>query len=201
MKKLRNQWKSPQVEKIFAHTKHSFQENGNLSSSSEVPRYGWVDMDEKLREATQKGDKEKDAETDQGLDISQEDIKRIVDEWKARNDKIKFEGEDGYRDFKVCSCCPELLHSATRLTVGLQISFVSNSLMLKFNVTITHELDGVQKLHAVCLGTREPALAITRCINTRPRPNDLKYLLVRLICKSNFNHKVTRAKANFLRMI
>ncbi|PVI01396.1 hypothetical protein DM02DRAFT_641908 [Periconia macrospinosa] len=157
MKKLKSQWKNPQVEKIFTYSKHSFQENGDLSKSSEVPRYGWVDMEEKLQEATQKGDKEKEAESDQGMDVSQEDIRKIVDEWKARNDKIKFQGQDGYHDFK--------------------ISFVSDSLVLKFHVTITQELNGVQKLRAVCLGTKEPALAITRCINTRPHPNDLSYLL------------------------
>lgn len=102
MKEFRNKWKSPEMQTIFAHSKTSLEANEDLSKSADVPKYGWVEVEEKGRDVAKDGDIANEGESDKGFELSQEDVKKIVDEWRAENEKIQYREIDGYSDFEVC---------------------------------------------------------------------------------------------------
>jgi soluble P-type ATPase len=52
---------------------------------------------------------------------------------------------------------------------------------LKFHIVVGQGANDRGKLRAECLGTTELQTAISRCIASRPRPNDLQSLLVIII--------------------
>lgn len=40
---FRDDWSSEQTQQLFAKSKQSYEENGDLSKAGEVARYGWVE--------------------------------------------------------------------------------------------------------------------------------------------------------------
>ena len=153
---LKSQWKSPEVQSTFEHAKQSLSANADLSESVSIPSHGWAERARKAKESTKSQGGENKEDT--GAIVTDEDIERIVVEFRKAHPNLKVETHDEDR--------------------SIQTRFVAGSLMLKFRVGIERGANGRHKLNAECLGTTEPFLAITRCIASRSNPDDLKYLLV-----------------------
>ncbi|KAI4657134.1 uncharacterized protein J4E79_007750 [Alternaria viburni] len=152
---LKSQWKSPEVQSTFEHAKQSLSANADLSESVSIPSHGWAERARKAKESTKSQGGENKEDT--GAIVTDEDIERIVVEFRKAHPNLKVDTHDEDR--------------------SIQTRFVAGSLMLKFRVGIERDANGRHKLNAECLGTTEPFLAITRCIASRPNPDDLKYLL------------------------
>ncbi|KAI4647578.1 uncharacterized protein J4E78_008893 [Alternaria triticimaculans] len=152
---LKSQWKSPELQSTFEHVKQSLGANADLSESVSIPSHGWTERARKAKESAknQGGDNKEDT----GAIVTDEDIERIVVEFRKAHPNLKVETNDEDR--------------------SIQTRFVSGSVMLKFRVGIERDTNGRHKLNAECLGTTEPFLAITRCIASRSNSDDLKYLL------------------------
>ncbi|RYN40395.1 hypothetical protein AA0112_g3228 [Alternaria arborescens] len=152
---LTKQWKDPDMQSTFEHVKQSFGANADLSESVSMPSHGWVERARKAKESSKsKGSENVD---DTGATLTEEDVSRIVVDFRKAHPTLKVEAQDDDR--------------------SIYMQFVSGSLMLKFRIGIEREANGRYKLNAKCLGTTEPFLAITRCIASRPNADDLRYLL------------------------
>lgn len=152
---LKSQWKQPDIQHAFEHVRKSFAANADLSECVSIPSHGWVERERKAKESTKNtgGERVEDATAK----LSDEDISRIIVEFRKTHPNLKLETHDDDRT--------------------ISVRLVSGSLMLKFRINIEREVNDRHKLNAECLGTTEPFLAITRCIASRPQANDLQYLL------------------------
>lgn len=173
IKNLSEQWKSPEIQDTFDHIKKSFAANADLSACSSIPSYGWCERERHIRE-TKQSKKSDDAE-DYNTSLTYEDVPRILVEFQKAHPKIKLETQEDNGSISVRH--PHRLH-AYELTCR-QIQFVSGSVKFKFLVNLEREASDRHKITAECSGRKEPLLAITRCIASRPKANDLGYLLVR----------------------
>ncbi|CAE7213669.1 hypothetical protein PTNB85_07021 [Pyrenophora teres f. teres] len=152
---FKEQWSETEMQDILKHVQESFKENPNLSESVSVPSHGWVERERKAKEST----KSKGGENveDAGAILTEEEISRIVIEFRKSHPNLKLETKDG--------------------NSSISTRFVSGSVTLRFHIGIEREANGRHKLNAECLGTTEPFLAITRCLGSRPQANDLKHIL------------------------
>ncbi|KAF2645085.1 hypothetical protein P280DRAFT_514538 [Massarina eburnea CBS 473.64] len=161
IKDFRKQWQNHDTQTVFQYKRDSLKKDGNLSLKGrggvdveEVKKYGWVDREARMKQREGQNGVEKAVESEV---LGQADINKIVAEWKGGLEKIAVESKDGDKD--------------------LTIMLIASSLRLHFQVLVTQEENGSYKLNAECLGTDVTRLAITRCIKTRPKTNDLRYLL------------------------
>ncbi|KAF2660531.1 hypothetical protein K491DRAFT_589145 [Lophiostoma macrostomum CBS 122681] len=157
IKSFRTHWKSPDVQNILEHSNNSFAANTDLSPSAQVPRYGW--KQNQVTELEPSGRNKDDAQiSDDTLgNLDKDEIGRLLDAFQKSNPAIQIATKDDNRD--------------------LMIQFVTNSMKLKFHVTISPDANAKGKLTAECLGTTKPFTSISNCVVSRSRPNDLKYLL------------------------
>lgn len=172
VKGLNESWKRPEIQSTFEHVRKSIGADADLSPSSSIPSTGWVEREK--RERLSATGKEKEHTDDGGAVLTDSDITAIIEDFKTRHPDIKLDVQD---DNRVISVCRRRQISPPLLTVS-QITFVAGATKLNFLVRIEREADGRHKLTADCPGTKEPWLSISRCIASRPLPNDLKYLLV-----------------------
>jgi hypothetical protein len=156
---FRTQWQSQESQTILEHAKKSANANPDLSAGAQVPQYGWIEKEKKEREAAMNnGDAEERAE-DLGIRITLEERRRVVEQYRETYPSIKMEEKNDGKQ--------------------LLIPFVADSTKFRFRVTIPQDAHSPQAIQAECEGTGEPFTSVTRCLASRPNPNDLKSLLVR----------------------
>lgn len=154
-------WQSQETQSILEHTKESQKADPDLSACVRVPKYGWVDIldNEKEAGAVEKGDQIA------MLNNEEVDITGIVDAFKHEHPKFKVN-----------------IEADNQL---INIMFRLPTLLMRFRVLRRKETNGNYKLDAECVGKMPLFPAITRCLASRPRPNDLKYLLDMIAAYTN----------------
>ncbi|KAF2788479.1 hypothetical protein K505DRAFT_366434 [Melanomma pulvis-pyrius CBS 109.77] len=157
IRSIRNHWHSQDVQSIFEHTTQSLNKNSDLTASANVPRYGWVKAQTKEKEAARRKNDGVQKLEDTVVNLTNEDVTRDILEFQKTHTNIKALTKDDNQN--------------------LLFQFVAGSVKLRIRVVIEREANGRHKLNAECLGTVEPFLAITRCISSRPKVKDFKYLL------------------------
>ncbi|KAF2444919.1 hypothetical protein P171DRAFT_485000 [Karstenula rhodostoma CBS 690.94] len=157
MKTFKSQWQSQETQTILEHARKSATANPDLSAGAQVQQYGWIEKEEQERQAAKSnGDGEERAE-DLGIRITKEERGRIIEQWRQTYSSIKMEEKNDGKQ--------------------LLIPFVADSTRYRFRVTISEDANPSQAVQAECDGTGEPFTAVTRCLASRPNPNDMKYLL------------------------
>ncbi|KAF2678383.1 hypothetical protein K458DRAFT_317242 [Lentithecium fluviatile CBS 122367] len=156
IKSFRNNFLAQETQAILEHARQRESEDGDLSKCGEVSHYGWIEREKREKENAKKT---KGAETVEQCEaaLTDEEVDKIVREWRARNLKLGFEAKERSRD--------------------LTIIFVAYGYRLRFHVVVSQDANEPRKLQAACMGTTDVDLTITRCIASRPNVNDLKYLL------------------------
>jgi hypothetical protein len=158
MKTFKSQWQGKETQNILEHARKSAAANPDLSAGAQVQQYGWIEKEKKDKDAAKNsGDGEERAE-DLDIRITKEERGRIVGQWRQTHPMINMDETDDGKQ--------------------LLISFVGDSTKYRFRVTISEAANASQALQAECEGTGEPFTSITRCLASRPNPNDLKHLLV-----------------------
>lgn len=178
VKGFKTEWNSQETRTVLEHASNSLKQDGDLSRSAEVAKYGWVDRESREKKRGKKAVEQKEVGGGPGERLGEGDIGKIVDEWKGKegHEKIGLKRENGDKDLTVgiCTCVGGLIETDWRV----QISFVAGSWKHRFHVVITQKENEAHKIDVECLGTRATELAITGCIKARPKANDLRYLLV-----------------------
>jgi hypothetical protein len=96
---LKDQWKSPEMQSTFEHVKQSFGANADLSESVAIPSHGWVERARKTKES--KKSQGKDNLEDAGAILTDEDISRIVVDFRKAHPNLKVEMRDDDRSISV----------------------------------------------------------------------------------------------------
>lgn len=158
LKAFRSRWQSPEIQSIFEHAKRSYISDADLGSSAQVPKYGWAESISSRREVINRNTKEDAAGMDDPpAHLTADDVSRIVAEFKQEHRRIAtVTDNDGHR---------------------IQLSLDVGHTTLKFRVAIVKDTNARFRLNAECLGSDKLSMAITRCVSSRPRANDLRYLL------------------------
>lgn len=154
VKELHEAWRDPEMEKIFEHTKKSQSANADFSAATSVPDHGWVAREKRERKSR---DGARSEPVERTVSLTHEDIASAVLELQKSQPAVKL----------------TLLEDKE----SISIHFVTNGAKLDFRVHIERDANGAHDLTAECLGNTELSRAITRCIASRPQPQDLKYLL------------------------
>ncbi|KAL6705733.1 hypothetical protein ACN47E_006370 [Coniothyrium glycines] len=154
IKSLHDQWKQPRMQATFEHVKESYGTNPDLSKAILTPQYGWVERDKKARGAKKTAGDDTEVVC---ASLTEDDVSRIVADFQKTYPNMKFD---------------TLNNNSSIFT-----RFISGSMKLQFSINIEREVNGRHKLVAECQGTAEPFLTISKCISSRPKPHDLKYLL------------------------
>lgn len=155
IKALNEQWKSLENQNIFEHVRKSYATSSDLSASKAIPSHGWQERTRKDTESVQNGHGDTLEET--GYHLSEEDVSRIIVDFQKKRPDIRLETQEDNRT--------------------ISTNFISSSTKLEFRIIIESDANGQHTLKADCVGLKEPFQAITRCITSRPRTNDLEYLL------------------------
>jgi hypothetical protein len=71
-----------------------------MSKSVEVNHCGWIEREKRRREDSRDGSALEAAEESQAA-LTNEEVEKIVREWRARNLRLGFEEKEGYRDLTV----------------------------------------------------------------------------------------------------
>jgi hypothetical protein len=101
IKGFRNSFQGQETRAIIDHARRRAQADGDMSKSGEVQRYGWIERKEKRRENAKKGDRE-DVAADHEPALTDEEVGKIVGEWRRENEKLGLEEKEGGRDLTVC---------------------------------------------------------------------------------------------------
>lgn len=159
MKTFKSQWQGPETQNILEHARKSATANPDLSAGAQVQQYGWIEKERKEKKTAKKKRDGEERADDLGIRITKEERGRIVEQWRQTYSSIKMEETNDGKQ--------------------LLIPFASDSTNYRFRVTISEDVNSSQAIQAECEGTGEPFTSVTRCLASRPNPNDLKYLLVR----------------------
>jgi hypothetical protein len=92
IKNLHAQWKDPEIQSIFEHTRKRLSINADLSASSEIPMHGWVERERKTHSSNKGSASESTDES--GSTLTDEDIAHIVVEFGKTYPNIKLETQD-----------------------------------------------------------------------------------------------------------
>jgi hypothetical protein len=96
---LKEQWRQPEMQSTFEHVKKSFAANADLSEIDSIPSHGWIQRERKARESTKsKGNETMD---DPGVALSDEDISRIVVEFRKTHPNLKLDTQDDNHSISV----------------------------------------------------------------------------------------------------
>jgi hypothetical protein len=96
---LKNQWKQPEMQNTFEHVKQSYGANADLSKSVSIPSHGWIERARKAKESTKSQGGE--GVEDVGATLTDEDISRIVVEFRKAHPNLKVETQDDDRSISV----------------------------------------------------------------------------------------------------
>lgn len=184
IKTLQEQWRSPEIQAVFEHTRRSLLANSDLSASRSMPAHGWTEREKKQHNIA-KGNHSESTE-DGSATLFNEDFARIVADFEKSKPSIKLETQDDNRTISVWLAFTSCSHELT----NLQTQFVASSVKLRFRITVEYDASGKHKLNVDSMGSAEPCLSINRCIASRPHPNDLRFLLVRRLIHRCLIHRV-----------
>jgi hypothetical protein len=96
---LKEQWRQPEMQSVFEHVQKSFAANADLSDCVSLPSHGWIERERKAKESTKsKGNESVD---DPGVTLSDEDISRIVVEFRKTHPNLKLDTQDDNRSISV----------------------------------------------------------------------------------------------------
>lgn len=101
---LKDQWKLPEVQSTFEHVKQSYGANADLSESVSVPSHGWVERARKAKKITNKSGS--DVVEESGTIITDDDISRVVVEFRKTHPGLKLETHDDDHSIHVQSSHP-----------------------------------------------------------------------------------------------
>lgn len=173
MKAFRAQWQSPEVQSIFEYTKRSFKENPDLSAGAKVPRYGWAKAGR-----VQTGVRQSRMDKEEGVQmVKRGDVENAVLEFRKKYPALKVETEheeEGKMDVEGAT-------ADEFFPVDIGISFIALGMRLRFQVRVEQDANAQPKITAECVGETQPYTSISKSLASRPRPNDLKHLLVKSI--------------------
>lgn len=158
-------WKSRDVQDILAHATLSLKDNPDLSKGAGVARYGWVDVAEKQQKPAKSKEKKlrgKDSDAEDRIDAAS--IPSIVNTFKEAHPNFKVDLESG------------------RI---ITITFRVPSMVLTFKITCNIDSENKASFLVECPGNMPLFSAITRCIASRPKPNDISYLLDMIAAYTN----------------
>ncbi|KAH8732250.1 mediator complex subunit 27-domain-containing protein [Phaeosphaeriaceae sp. PMI808] len=155
IKDLQAQWRSPETQNMFEYTRKSLSANPDLTASKSTPAHGWIERERKERESKKKN--RRNSVDENSAIFTGDEIARIVVDFHKTHPSIKLDTQEDNR--------------------MISTQFVSGSISMRFRVTIEREANGRHRLAVECTGTMEPFLSISRCIASRPQPNDLRSLL------------------------
>lgn len=168
IKTLRTQWNSPEIQSIFEHGKQSVKANPDLSASAEVPQYGWKQAQRARPKAVLPKKRRHSLIEDEPVIFDEGELGSIVERFRSKYPQIKIETKEKDHDLMV-----QLVTAGTRL---------------KFHIIVGQGTNGRGKLSAKGLATTKLQTAISQCIASRPRTNDLQYLLVNInLCLGSYN--------------
>ncbi|KAJ4305220.1 hypothetical protein N0V90_000751 [Kalmusia sp. IMI 367209] len=98
MKTFRAQWQSQDIQSVLEHAKKSAAANPDLSAGAQVHQYGWVEKEEREKEAAKKEGEGKEKVEDVRVHITKEERENIVAEWRKTHPTIKMEANDEGRE-------------------------------------------------------------------------------------------------------
>jgi hypothetical protein len=98
---LKTQWQEPGMQNTFEHVKKSFGANADLSGCVSIPSHGWVERERKAKESNKA--KGGEITEDVGTVLTDDDISRIVQEFRKTYPNIKLETQDDNRSISVCT--------------------------------------------------------------------------------------------------
>jgi hypothetical protein len=99
IKALGDQWKTQEMQAVFAHVEKSFGANNDLSARTSVPAYGWVEKQRKAQES-QKGERDERPEETVAA-LTDDEFSRIVTEFHNTYPSIKLKTQEGSRTITV----------------------------------------------------------------------------------------------------
>ncbi|KAF2733092.1 hypothetical protein EJ04DRAFT_295069 [Polyplosphaeria fusca] len=155
IKEFRATWQSQEVQSVFEHARASLEKDDDLSAGAEVAQFGWVDAVEKERERSKRREKGGQPEEVKAK-LDAEEIRRVLEEWKV--------GVEG-KGFAI---------STKEEDREILVSFVAGGMRLKFRIVVEEE---GKRIGVECLGKGSPFTSIGKCVTSRPRDDDLAYLL------------------------
>jgi hypothetical protein len=105
---LKDQWRQPEMQSAFQHVKKSFAANADLSECVSIASHGWIERERKAQESSKS--KGGESEEDLGAILSDEDISRIVVEFRKAHPNLKLQTQDN--DHSISVRPPFILHFA-----------------------------------------------------------------------------------------
>ncbi|OAG08209.1 uncharacterized protein CC84DRAFT_1214733 [Paraphaeosphaeria sporulosa] len=157
MKTFKSQWQGQETQNILEHARKSVAADPDLSAGAQIQQYGWIEKETKQNDAAKNNGDGEERPDDLGIRITNEERDSIVGQWRQTHPTIKIEEVDDGKQ--------------------LLIPFVGDSTKYRFRVTISEGATSPQAIQAECEGAGEPFTSVTRCLASRPNPNDLKHLL------------------------
>jgi hypothetical protein len=96
---LKEQWRQPEMQSAFEHVQKSFAANADLLECVSIPSHGWIERERKAKESTKsKGNESVD---DLGVTLSDEDMSRMVVEFRKTHPKLKLDTQDDNHSISV----------------------------------------------------------------------------------------------------
>lgn len=120
IKSLRKNFQGPETQAVFRYARQRAAADGDLGKSGDVPQFGWIEREKKAKETVKKGTA---TATELKAALSDEEVKRIVQEWKGRNPILTIK-EEGCRDLTVChlqELCEAVLIRVDRSLLSLLV--------------------------------------------------------------------------------
>lgn len=103
IKTLHEQWRKPETQEMFEHTRKSLASNNDLSASFSIPSYGWTERDRKERESRGSSRSERKNEDT----LTKEEVTQIISEVKDWPN-LKVETQEDNHTILVCSSISEI---------------------------------------------------------------------------------------------
>ncbi|KAJ4349980.1 uncharacterized protein N0V89_008601 [Didymosphaeria variabile] len=89
MKTFRSQWHGQETQSILEHARKSATVNPDLSAGVQVQQYGWIEKEEKEREAANISRDGEERAEDTSIRVTQEERERVVEQWRKTYPSIK----------------------------------------------------------------------------------------------------------------
>lgn len=173
LKDFREQWGRDDLQNILQYAQGSYSTDKDLSEGGKVGQYGWAQK-EIVEKSKPRGKKRNHSETDaEPVEaLTTEIIAEKLRALRTAHPSINIATKEDHRD--------------------IMIRFISGGMRLRFHILIGQDANERDKLDATCVGAAEPCTTITRCIASRPRANDLKYLLDMIGAYKNVDGECTK---------
>lgn len=154
---------------MLEHVKQSYQKNADLSAGAKISRYGWADEAE-----TEPGaDTVAPTQSGQAQDATEEeDAGKIVEKYKQANATFNVNYDEQAHRIEASNSSSRVIRANL-----LKVKYKIPTLILSFVVTKDQDTAGQPTWKAESIGNGKLFPAMTRCIASRPRPGELKYLL------------------------